>query len=191
MLADMPATVEVREELRRSWKWTLAAGIVALIAGILSILLVPLSSVAVSTLVGWLLIVAAIFTLVDAFAIRMPARIVGRVLLAALYAFAGIYLLLAPLDGTVTLTFVLIVLFIADGALRIFYAIREGDAPARGMLALSGVLSILLGILIWVDFPSSAAWAIGTLVGINLIFWGANMLAIAWVGRKVAKGLTA
>jgi uncharacterized membrane protein HdeD (DUF308 family) len=133
------------------------------------------------------MIVAAIFTLVDASSVRSLPRIVGRVLLTALHAIAGVYLLLARLDGTITLTVVLIALFLAEGAFRVYLAIRERDVPGRGTLAFSGVLSIIVGLLIWLDFPSSPVRAIGMLVGINLIFWGVHLLAIGWLGRTLAK----
>jgi uncharacterized membrane protein HdeD (DUF308 family) len=109
-----------------------------------------------------------------------------RALLAVLYVVAGIWLIAAPLEGTITLTFVLVVLFMVEGTLRVAGAVADRDMPARGWQIASGVLTLLVGLLIWIDFPSSAAWAIGLLVGVNLIMWGWGMLGLAAIGRRLA-----
>jgi uncharacterized membrane protein HdeD (DUF308 family) len=92
--------------------------------------------------------------------------------LGLLTEFAGLYLILAPLEGTVTLTFVLVAYFIAIGCVRIAEAIAIRGMPNAGMVGLNGALSLLIGLLILIDFPSSADWAIGLLVGIDLLFAG-------------------
>jgi uncharacterized membrane protein HdeD (DUF308 family) len=177
-----------RETLERNWKWIVAGGVLALVLGTIAILVPPVASVTTSILLGWLLVFAAVFVSASAFQEREFWPIAVRILLAALYLVAGIFLLVAPLTGTITLTFVLVAWLWVDGAFRIVGAIMHRGAPGRGWLAAGGVLSILLGVLIWVDFPSSAAWAIGLLVGVNLLFWGINLIVLGFAGRELAEG---
>lgn len=178
---------EAEEALGRSWKWLLAAGLVALVAGILAILLPGVSSIAVATLIGILLLFAAGALVVDALAVRhQVGRMLLRLLFAVLYLAAGIIILASPLTGTVTLTLVLGVLFVVEGSMRAAMAVANRDVPARGWQAGAGVLTILLGVLIVATWPSSANWAIGLLFGVNLAVWGWNMLALALVGRRAA-----
>ena len=182
---EIPPLLEA--ELRRHWKLLLGAGILALITGTLSILLPLATGIAIATLVGILMLFYASSLLADAWASRRSiGRALLRVLLAMLYVFAGIWLVAAPLEGTITLTFVLIALFLVEGTMRIVMAIRERELPGRGWQIAGGVLTLLLALLIWADFPSSAAWAIGLLVGVNLIFWGWELVGLGLAGRRLA-----
>jgi uncharacterized membrane protein HdeD (DUF308 family) len=100
----------------------------------------------------------------------------------------GIYVLAFPLSGTITLTFALAVWFFATGALELLAAI-EGRArgPATLFVALGGIVSMALGALIVADLPISAGWAIGLLVGINLMFWGVRALTVARLLKRVSE----
>jgi hypothetical protein len=93
-------------------------------------------------------------------------------MIAALSFAAGLYLLVAPLNGAFTLTVVLSMWFLA----RIATGIADHNVPGAGMLALNGVLSLVLGLLIALQLPESATWAIGLLVGIDLLFTGMLLL---------------
>jgi uncharacterized membrane protein HdeD (DUF308 family) len=176
----------IRERMERNWKWLVAGGVLALVLGAIAIVVPPVASVATSILIGWLLVIASAFVLTSAFQEHGFWPVAGRVLLAALYVFAGVWLLVAPLEGTITLTVVLVAWLFVDGAFRLVAALMQPRAPGRGWLAAGGALSILLGILIWIDFPSSAAWAIGLLVGINLLFSGVNLLMLGFASRQLA-----
>jgi uncharacterized membrane protein HdeD (DUF308 family) len=178
----------VRAALSRSWKWLLASGILAIIAGAIAISVPAFASVFTATFIGWLILFSSIFMLVDAFAPPRGAAIVAmRLIWAALFLFAGIYLLAAPLEGTLTLTFVLAAFLIALGVLRLLAAYRERGAPGVGLVALNGAASLLLGLLIAVELPSSADWAIGLLVGIDFLFYGFTATWTALAGRELAK----
>jgi uncharacterized membrane protein HdeD (DUF308 family) len=124
--------------------------------------------------------------LFDAWSVRGAGRVAIRVFWALLTELAGLYLLLAPLSGTVTLTFVLVVYFIVIGSVRIGEAIALRGMPGAAMVGINGALSLLIGLLIGLDFPSSADWAIGLLVGIDLIFAGFGLLSVSGQGRRLA-----
>jgi uncharacterized membrane protein HdeD (DUF308 family) len=110
-----------------------------------------------------------------------------RVLNAALAILVGLYLVVLPLSGSITLTFLLAVWFFGTGALMTANAIQHRGQPGWGWTLANGVISIVLGILLVADLPSTSAWAIGLLVGINLLFWGARALATAGVLRAIEK----
>lgn len=116
---------------------------------------------------------------------RQPVLVTLRVIEGIVTLLIGAYIVIFPLTGTVTLTFALAVWLFASGILQIAAAVRETTLPGRGLTALSGAVSIVLGVLIAVSWPSSSAWAIGLLVGINLMFWGFRVLAAAWLLRSL------
>jgi uncharacterized membrane protein HdeD (DUF308 family) len=174
------------EDARRARRWVRVSGILALIAGFVAFLVPTVASVTVAILLGWVLIFIAAVTTVDAFSVRDTGRMLARGAWALLALVAGIYLIAAPLSGTVTLTFVLATWLIAVGAMRLLVAYRERGMPGAGMIGLNGALSLLLGLLIAVGLPSSADWAIGLLVGIDLIFYGITALALASLLKRVA-----
>jgi uncharacterized membrane protein HdeD (DUF308 family) len=183
-----PLPTAVGEALARNWKWLLASGILAILAGAVAISVPAVASVFTATFIGWVILFSSVFMLVDAFA---PPRTTGRVLLRLLYAglfvFVGIYLLVAPLEGTLTLTFVLAVWLIALGVMRLAAALGEFHRPGAGLVALNGAASLALGVLIAVELPSSADWAIGLLVGIDFLFYGFTATWTAIAGRELAK----
>jgi uncharacterized membrane protein HdeD (DUF308 family) len=179
---------EVQGEMRERWKGLRIAGILAIIGGIVCIAVPMVAAVATAIFIGWILLFAGSWMLFDAWSVRGAGRIAIRVIWALLTVIAGLYLLLAPLDGTVTLTFVLVVYFILIGGIRIAEGFALRGTPNAAMVGVNGLLSLLIGLLILVDFPSSSDWAIGLLVGIDLLFAGWNLLAISSAGKRLAAG---
>jgi uncharacterized membrane protein HdeD (DUF308 family) len=163
------------EELRRARRVLIAAGIAALITGIVAILVPVIASVTIALFIGWVMVAGGVAMAIQAVSHRAPVR----ALEALLTLIAGLYVVIFPLSGTVTLTFVLSVWLFATGVLALFAAAGLGRTPEAWAAALNGVLSIVLGFLIADSLPSSAGWAIGLLVGIDLIFWGVRSLAAA------------
>jgi uncharacterized membrane protein HdeD (DUF308 family) len=172
-------TADAAEELKRTRRWLTIAGVLSLLSGVVAIVLPNVASVATAILIGWLLVFASALYVVDAFSTREGKRIALRLLMAVLTFAAGLYLLAAPLDGTFTLTVMLVIWFVAIGVARIVIGISDRGTRGAGLLVLSGLLSLALGLLIALELPSSAAWAIGLIVGIDLAFWGAQMIAVA------------
>jgi len=171
----------IAEAIHRVRTRLIAAGALALIVGIVAVVVPLIASVAITLFVGWVLVVAGVLAAIHAVSHRSVLRAID----AALALIAGLYLLIFPLSGTVSLTFILAVWFCASGALSLTAAVRRRDAPDMAMTAFGGALSIILGVLIAVNLPSSAGWAIGLLVGINLIFWGVRALAGAHALKRL------
>jgi uncharacterized membrane protein HdeD (DUF308 family) len=169
----------LNESLRQGRKWLLVSGSLAVVAGAVAIVVPAVASVTVAIFIGWMLLVGAVFLLVDAFAVRDVWRMLMRLLLALVAGAAGLALLLAPLKGTYTLTVLLVLWFTITGVMRIAVAVAERGTPNAGWMGANGVLTLLLAILIGANLPSSADWAIGLLVGIDFLFYGFGAIAAA------------
>lgn len=167
-----------------SWAGAFVAGLLASIAGIAAIVVPSVATVALALFIGWVLVGGGVLLLIDAISIRS----VERGVVATLAIAAGIYLLLAPLHGTVTLTFILALYFILVGVLRLSIGWLGRGMPSAGLLMLNGAVSLVIGLLIAFNLPSSADWAIGLLVGIDFLFIGVTTMVIALADRKLEKG---
>lgn len=165
------------EKAHRSRGLILAAGILAILAGVVAIVVPVIASVATALLIGWVLVGTGGFILIDAFSRHGFARIAFRVLLAIATFVAGLYLVFAPLEGTYSLTVILVIWFVATGLTQTMIGIAEWKMPGAGLMIFSGILSFVLGVLIANELPEAAAWAIGLLVGIQLIFYGMSAIA--------------
>jgi uncharacterized membrane protein HdeD (DUF308 family) len=187
-VADVDATIaeRFREQVARHWKLFLVIGVLCLAAGVFSILMPIVTSVAVTIIVGWALVVAGGVQLAHIFRADGGWEVAWRLLVGVLTVIAGLWLLLAPLTGTITLTVVLVAWFWAVGVTRLVGWWQSRGVEGSWWLAVSGLLSIVMGALIWADLPSSAAWAIGLLVGIDLIFAAVDLIAAALAGRRLA-----
>jgi uncharacterized membrane protein HdeD (DUF308 family) len=172
-------TADTADELRRARRWLTIAGVLSVVGGAVAIVLPNIASVATAIFVGWLLVFSSALSLVDAFSTRDRGRMAVRLLMALVSLAAGLYLLLAPLDGTFTLTVMLVIWFVAIGIARLVVAATDRDRREGLLIGLSGALSLALGLLIALELPDSANWAIGLLVGIELVFTGALMIAFA------------
>jgi uncharacterized membrane protein HdeD (DUF308 family) len=169
----------LNESLRQGRKWLLISGWLAVIAGTIAILVPAVASVTVAIFIGWMLLVGAVFLLIDAFAVRELGRMALRLLLALAAGAAGLALLLAPLKGTYTLTVLLVLWFAVTGVMRIAVAVAERGTPGAGWMGANGVVTLLLGVLIGANLPESSDWAIGLLVGIDFLFYGFGAIAAA------------
>jgi uncharacterized membrane protein HdeD (DUF308 family) len=169
----------LNESLRQGRKWLLISGWLAVVAGTIAIIVPAVASVTVAIFIGWMLLLGAVFLLIDAFAVRELGRMAVRLLLAFAAGAAGLALLLAPLRGTYTLTVLLVLWFATTGVMRIAAAVAERGTPGAGWMGANGVVTLLLGILIGAKLPESSDWAIGLLVGIDFLVYGFAALVAA------------
>jgi uncharacterized membrane protein HdeD (DUF308 family) len=172
------------EQVSQRWKTAVAFGTVSVVVGFVAIVVPAAASVGVAIFIGWVLVFGAIVQLFDAFTVQDRNRMILRLVLAGVMAAAGIYLLVAPLHGTVTLTVVLCIWFFLTGLLRLIAAWRDRGTPAAGSFAISGTLSLVLGLLVALELPSSSSWAIGLLVGVDFICFGWVLIMIGLAARR-------
>lgn len=179
---------EIREGLRRSWKALMAVGVLAIFIGCIAILVPAVASVGTAIFIGWILVIAGAFLVAGAFMAHSIGSVILRLIWALLTVIVGLWLIVEPHNGTLTLTLVLGIYFLFMGLTRIAVAFAARGQEGAGLVGLSGVAGLLIGILVLAKFPSSADWAIGLLVGIDLIFAGWTLTSVALVGRDLARG---
>lgn len=179
---------QVREGLAQSWKGLMIVGVCAIVLGCIAILIPAVVAVGAAVFIGIILLIAGIFLIAAAFSAHSIGSLVVRMIWAILTVIVGVWLIAEPHNGTLTLTFVLGVYFLFMGLTRIAVAFVGRGQPNAGLVGLSGVAGLLIGILVLAKFPSSADWAIGLLVGIDLIFAGWTLTSVALVGKDLARG---
>jgi uncharacterized membrane protein HdeD (DUF308 family) len=181
------------QAVREHWKLFLIEGIVLVVLGILAILIPMAASIAVTIILGWLFLVSGVVGLVTTFWARHAPGFWWALVSAVLATAAGIVLLLWPVSGVVSLTLLLIVFFIIEGVASIMYAFEhKKDLSSRWVwMLVSGIIDLILAALIWTGLPGTAAWALGLLVGINMLFGGTSLIAMALHARGEAAAPTA
>jgi uncharacterized membrane protein HdeD (DUF308 family) len=179
---------EVREGLARSWKALMTVGVLAILVGCVAIVVPEVAAVGTAIFIGWILLIAGAFLVAAAFSAHSIGTVVLRLLWAAVTVIVGLWLIVEPHNGTLTLTLVLGIYFLFMGLTRIAVAFAARGQQNAGLVGLSGVAGLLIGILVLAKFPSSADWAIGLLVGIDLIFAGWTLTSVALLGKDLARG---
>jgi uncharacterized membrane protein HdeD (DUF308 family) len=164
--------------------WSMIWGILMLICGVIAIAMPWVSGIGVVVIVGLVLILAAIGHLIFAFHTHSVGGFLWQLLLAIIYGAAGIYLLINPLVGLVTLTLVLAVFLLIEAGLEtaLYFTIRK--TVRAGWILFDAIVTLVLAILIWTQWPSSSLWALGTLIGVSLIFSGISRLSLAAAMRR-------
>jgi uncharacterized membrane protein HdeD (DUF308 family) len=175
----------IAQSIREHWVLFLIEGIVLLVLGILAIVVPPLATITFTLFLGWLFLISGIMGLITTFWARHSPGFWWSLLSAVLAIAAGIVLLVAPLRGAITLTLLLIVFFIIEGVLSIMYAFEhKKELSGRwGWMFASGIIDLILAAIILIGLPGTAAWALGLLVGINMLFGGSALIAMALHAR--------
>jgi uncharacterized membrane protein HdeD (DUF308 family) len=178
----------VARSLHEHWVLYLVEGIVLLVLGAAAIVLPPLASVAVTILLGWLFLVSGVIGLVTTLWMRAAPGFWWALISAVLGIVAGVMLLASPLRALVPLTVLLVAFFIIEGISSIMFSLEhKRELSGRwGWMLVSGGVDLILAAIIFAGLPGTAAWAIGLLVGINMIFGGAALTAMALHARTVA-----
>lgn len=178
----------VVKALHEHWKLYLGEGILLVVLGIIAVLIPQLATLAVTILFGWLFLVSGVIGLVTTFWMRNAPGFWWALISAALAILAGGWMLAQPIGGALSLTVVLIAFFIIEGIASIFFALdhrRELSGQWAWMLG-SGIVDLVLAMMLLMGLPSTAVWAVGLLVGINMVFGGVALIAMALHARKEA-----
>ena len=173
------------QSVREHWVLFLIEGIVLVVLGILAIVVPPLATIAFTLFLGWLFLISGIVGLFTTFWARQAPGFWWSLFSAVLAIAAGIVLLAWPVSGAVSLTLLLIVFFTIEGVLSIMYALEhKKELSGRwGWMLASGVIDLVLAAIILIGLPGTAVWALGLLVGINMLFGGSALIAMALHAR--------
>jgi uncharacterized membrane protein HdeD (DUF308 family) len=169
---------------KKATGWSIFVSIVLIIAGILAIGLPLEAGIAVNIFVGWVLVFAAGAHFVYAWFTRGAGGVLLKVLIGILYLVVAFYLLEHPGRGLATLTLALAFYFLLEGMMEIVLFFQHRRAGGASWYLIDGIITLILGFLVWRTWPSSAEWVIGTLVGISLIFSGITRLMFSMVLRR-------
>jgi uncharacterized membrane protein HdeD (DUF308 family) len=172
--------------VRKVSGWSMVWGILMFICGILAISLPLASSIGIVIVLAWLILFAGVSHLIFAFQCHSVGGFLWQLLLAVVYGIAGIYMLMNPLLGVLTLTLVLAVFLLVEGVLEIAFYFGIRRVRHAGWVLFDGIITLILGILIWAQWPSSSVWVIGTLVGISLMFSGISRFMLSLAVRNIS-----
>jgi len=177
--------------LKKASGWGIAFAILIILAGIIAIILPFTAGIAITIVIGWLLVVSGVFHLVDAFHAKGVGAFFWRLLVGIVYIVGGLDIAFHPAWGLVVLAFVLAIILMVQGIFTLIGFFRHRKMHGAGWMLFNGIVTILLSLIIWWDGPEAARWVIGTLIGIHLIFSGVSRLMIWSAVRKSASAAPA
>ncbi|CTQ55335.1 acid-resistance membrane protein [Roseibium album] len=175
---------EVRSEIREHRSWFMGLGVLLLVLGIAAIAFPFATTVAVKVMVGWLFLIGGIAEIFQAFSMKNWKSLLGNLLVGGLYVVVGIWLSFFPLTGIISLTLLLALVFILEGAVKLAMAFKLKPMEGWGWVLFSAIIAISAGVLLVAGLPGTAAWAIGLLVGVNLLGAGMSYLMITMAAGK-------
>lgn len=171
--------------------FSIVLSVLLIVCGVLAIMLPVAMSFGVVILVAWLLIIGGVVQFVHAFGCKGIGHILWKLLVAICYVITGIYLWTHPLIGVATLTLVLAVFLAAEGLVDIFGYISTRKSGVSGWLLFDGIITLVLGVMIWRHWPNGSLWIIGTLVGLNMMMSGFTRLMLTLAVRRSVKTIAA
>ena len=174
--------------IHEHWGLFLTEGIILVILGIAAIALPPIATLAFTIIIGWVFLISGVVGLFTTFWARHVPGFWWSLISAIIGIAAGVVLLLWPITGTLSLTLVLIAFFVIEGIVSIMYAIEHRNQLTGrwGWMLVSGIIDLILAGIIFAGLPETAVWALGLLVGINMLFGGAALIAMALAARHPA-----
>jgi uncharacterized membrane protein HdeD (DUF308 family) len=177
--------------VRHASTWSIIWGVLLIVFGMLAVGSPFVAAVAVSVVIAWLIILAGVVHLVLAFHVHRTGSLIWKLLVGLAYLSFGVYLLMHPVLGVASLTLVLASMFLIEGILDIILFFQMRSMRGSGWLLGDGIVTLLLGLLIYVRWPSSSIWAIGTLVGVSMIISGVTRVMFSLAVRKLAAAAAA
>jgi uncharacterized membrane protein HdeD (DUF308 family) len=174
------------EMVRHASTVSIWSGALLIVFGMVAICVPFLAAVAVNALIGWLIILAGVVHLVLGFRAHGAGSMIWKLLVGVAYLCFGGYVIAHPVLGVASLTLLLASLFVIEGVLDFVLFAKMRPLHGASWVLVDGIVSLLLGVMIYAQWPSSSAWAIGTLVGISMIFSGVARVMLSLAGRKAA-----
>jgi uncharacterized membrane protein HdeD (DUF308 family) len=169
------------------WGWFVGLGIAQIIVGLLCWIDVVAASLAGVVIIGVLLLIGGVFQIVHAFSVRGWSGFLLHVLMGVLYVVGGLLLMDEPIRGSLIITIVIAVLLIVSGVMRLVMAATHRHMQGLWLVVLSGVVSLVVGVLLYLSLPWSSLFVLGTLIAIELVFHGIAWITFGMVLKKTAQ----
>ena len=183
-------TLQSRSDIvRHASTWSILCGVALIVLGVLAVGSPTLAAVAVNAVIAWLIVLAGVVHLSLAFYAHKAGSLLWKLLVGLAYVFFGVYLIAHPALGVVSLTLVLASLFLVEGIFDIALFFQMRAIGGSAWILADGIITLALGLMIYLQWPSSSNWAIGTLVGVSLIVSGVTRLMLSLAVRKAAADL--
>ena len=172
--------------VRQASTWSILWGVLLIITGMLAIGSPFVAAIAVNVVIAWLIVLAGVVHLILAFQAHTAGSVIWKLLVGLAYIGFGVYLIMHPAIGVASLTLVLASLFLIEGVLDIVLFFQMRSVGGSGWMLVDGIVTLALGLMIYLQWPTSSAWAIGTLVGVSMIISGVSRVMLSLTVRKVA-----
>jgi uncharacterized membrane protein HdeD (DUF308 family) len=176
----------VRQASRLSILW----GVLLIVFGAVAIGSPFLAAVAVNILIAWLIVLAGVVHLMLSFRVHGAGSMIWKLLVGLAYLFFGAYLIVHPVLGVASLTLLLASLFLIEGILDIILFVKMRPVGGSSWVLVDGIITLLLGLMIYMQWPSSSAWAIGILVGVSMMVSGVARVMLSLAVRKATTDIT-
>src|SRR5713226_1424822 len=171
-------------DVHKATTWSIALSVLMIAAGVLAICVPVIAGVAVTAIVGWLLVFSGLLHLAFAWRAGRTGAVLWEILLGIVYGAIGFYLLASPVAGLASLTLAIAIYLLIEGVLEFILSFQLRPAPGSGWLLADGIVTLVLAVMIWSTWPSSAVW-VGTLVGISMFFSGITRLMLSMAVRRI------
>jgi uncharacterized membrane protein HdeD (DUF308 family) len=171
--------------VKQASTWSIVWGVLLILIGMLAVASPLVAAVAVNVVLAWLIIFAGVVHLVLAFHTHSAGSVIWKLLVGLAYIAFGFYVIMHPVLAVASLTLLLGALFLVEGVFDIALFFQMRPTRGSGWILFDSIVSLLLGLLIYLQWPSSSAWAIGTLVGASLIVTGVARVMLSLAVRKV------
>ncbi len=181
---NMISPTPLRTVARTAINWSIALSVLLLLAGFFAILVPSISGIAITVFVGWAIFVSGITHFIMAFKTHTTGSVLWELLLGALYLFAGGYLIVHPRSGLLSLTLLLAAYLFIEGIIEMIHAYKVLPRHGTAWLWINAAITVILAIMIWRTWPVSSTWAIGTLVGLSMIFSGFSRLMVSLAAKR-------
>jgi uncharacterized membrane protein HdeD (DUF308 family) len=182
--AMMPS-MSLSDQVKSNWGWMLALGILFIVGGVFAFVTPFLAGIVVATVVGVVIALTGIGQIIHAWRMQSWGGFVWQLVIGIVLLVGGVSIYLDPVSGVLSLTLLAAVMFIVKGVFQIILGVRLRPHDGWGWIVASGVIALVVGVLIYIQWPMSAGYAIGTLAGISLAFTGWSYVAIALAARRL------
>jgi uncharacterized membrane protein HdeD (DUF308 family) len=177
-------TQNTSDVVRQGSTLSIVWGVLLIILGMVAIGSPFLAALAVNAAIAWLIVLAGIVHLMLAFRTHGAGSVIWKVLVGLAYMAFGGYVILHPVLGVASLTLILASLFLIEGILNIILFFKMRSLGGSSWVLVDGIITLLLGLMIYMQWPSSSAWAIGVLVGVSMIISGVTRVMLSLSARK-------
>ena len=175
----------IASDVHTETTWSIVLSVLMIAVGVVAMWVPVFAGVAVTALVGWLLMFSGLLHVGFAWRAGRASSVVWEILLGVLYGAIGFYLVARPVAGLASLTLAIAAYLLIEGVLEFALSLRLRPAPGSGWLLVDSVVTLILAVMIWSTWPSSAVWIVGTLIGISMLFSGITRLMLSLAVRRI------